>query len=176
MIGLTDSQNYTNIANAIRNKLNTTNTYTPSQMANAILQISSGESGSGSGFSGTPIAGDTPILHSDVNARITDTSDLVATGVSITIQKNGTYRFKAPTYNTYSANAVFGKTFKVQLYKNGVGIDEPLELDATTPTLLIKDIECVVGDVVEVYAVSARSASSVLVMGMTACIEWDNGF
>ena len=36
---ITDSQNYTNIANAIRTKNGTNNTYTPANMPNAILNL-----------------------------------------------------------------------------------------------------------------------------------------
>lgn len=43
---LTDPQHYTNIANAIREKNGTSNTYTPADMADAILAIESGGSGS----------------------------------------------------------------------------------------------------------------------------------
>lgn len=45
---LTDPQHYTNIANAIREKNGTSNTYTPANMADAILAIESGGGGSGS--------------------------------------------------------------------------------------------------------------------------------
>lgn len=50
MTVITDNQHYTNIANAIRNKLNTQTAYTPAQMANAILQINTSGSDSGSGL------------------------------------------------------------------------------------------------------------------------------
>ena len=39
---LTDSQHYTNIANAIRGKNGSSDTYTPAEMADAILAIETG--------------------------------------------------------------------------------------------------------------------------------------
>lgn len=53
----TDSQNYTNIANAIRSKVGTSDTFKPSEMASAILDIPSG--------SGTDVS-DTTAIASDV--------------------------------------------------------------------------------------------------------------
>ena len=44
-LGITDTQNYSDIADAIRAKNGTANTYTPSQMAPAILAIPSGGGG-----------------------------------------------------------------------------------------------------------------------------------
>lgn len=43
---LTDPQHYTNIANAIREKNGTSDSYTPADMANAILEIEIGGSSS----------------------------------------------------------------------------------------------------------------------------------
>ena len=43
---LTDPQHYTKIANAIREKNGTSNTYIPSDMASAILEIETGGSSS----------------------------------------------------------------------------------------------------------------------------------
>ena len=64
---LTDSQNYTNIADAIRTKTSTSNTYKPGEMASAILNIPSG--------SGTDVS-DTTATASDVKVgKIFHTAD-----------------------------------------------------------------------------------------------------
>ena len=44
---LTDPQHYTNIANAIRGKNGSSDTYTPAEMADAILAIKSGSLSTG---------------------------------------------------------------------------------------------------------------------------------
>lgn len=63
----TDSQNYTNIANAIRTKVGTSDTFKPSEMASAILSIPSG--------SGTDVS-DTTATASDVKSgKIFHTAD-----------------------------------------------------------------------------------------------------
>nr|DAT84954.1 MAG TPA: GITR ligand protein [Caudoviricetes sp.] len=173
MTVITDNQHYTNIANAIRNKLNTQTTYTPAQMANAISQIST--SGGSSGFSGTPTVGDTPVLFVDTTDKINFT-DLTASNVSLTIQKNGTYRFKSMVYNTYTKSSYFGKNFTVQFYKNDTAIGETTTLEGITPTILSADIEVSAGDIIKVCGTSANASYAIVIMGMVACINWDNSF
>lgn len=173
MTVITDNQHYTNIANAIRNKLNTQTTYTPAQMANAISQIST--SGGSGGFSGTPTVGDTPVLFVSTTDKINST-DLMASNVSLTIQKNGTYRFKSMVYNTYTKSSYFGKNFTVQFYKNDTAIGEVTTLEGITPTILSADIEVSAGDIIKVYGTSANASYAIVIMGMVACINWDNSF
>lgn len=175
MIVTTDNQHYTDIANAIRNKLNTQTTYTPAQMANAISQINISGGSGGSGFSDIPTVGDTPVLFTDATDKINST-DLTASNVSLTIQKNGTYRFKSMVYNTYTKSSYFSKHFTVQFYKNDTAIGETTTLEGITPTILSADIEVSAGDIIKVYGTSANASYAIVIMGMVACIDWNNGF
>lgn len=173
MTVITDNQHYTNIANAIRNKLNTQTAYTPAQMANAILQINT--SGSGSGFDGIPTVGDTPVLFTDATDKI-NTPDLATSNVSLTMKKSGTYRFKSMVYNTYTKSSSFNRECTVQFYKNDTAIDEAITLEGVTPTILSADIEVSAGDIIKVCGTSVSTSYALIIMGIVACIDWNNGF
>lgn len=158
-----------NIANAIRNKNGLTDTYTPSQMAAAINALTPN-----GGFAGTPTAGDTPVLinhNGFVPARSTEPS---ATGISLTIPIAGTYRIKFIAYNSYSNVTYFNYISAVRLYKNSVAVGEQQEITALM--VISQDITCEAGDVIEIYASSANTSYRTAVAGLTACINWDNGF
>lgn len=138
---------------------------------------SSGGSTTGSGLPSTITAGDTPVASSWVTSKVTDSSNETDTGVSLTIKKAGTYRFKILASS--SGNSYNGSSYPtVYLYKNGSSVESASINTSSTLSLPSFDVACVVGDVIKVYAkASGSSWSSVvaLVYGLVACINWDNG-
>lgn len=82
-------------------------------MANNITNIQSG----GEGLPSVITAGDTAILSSSTLAYTCTNTSMTATGISITIPKNGTYRFKFSAGRTSTSS-----TWTTQLYKNGTAI------------------------------------------------------
>ena len=92
MLKLYEESCVQDIADAIRNKNGTVNTYTIRNMAGAINNIQSGSSG-GTGLPDAIIAGDTPIITSNVIAKTISNSKITATGIKIVVPKTGTYRF-----------------------------------------------------------------------------------
>lgn len=71
----TDSANYANIADAIREKNGEETTYLPSEMANAIRSIPGGGGASYTDVTGTLAVGDTTITLSDEAILTTSTID-----------------------------------------------------------------------------------------------------
>lgn len=143
-------------------------------MAALIANIQGGGS---SGFSGTPIAGDTPVIvNNEMKTCVTTT--ITATGLSIRITRTGTYRIKFLAYNTYSSAQAWGTNFTVQIYKNNVSVGNTTTLQPNIPTAIAIEISCEVGDTIEVYAINPAgiAANPVIVSGLMACIEWENGF
>ena len=70
---LTDSKNYTDIANAIREKIGSADTFLPSEMADAILEISGGGGGASIPAPFTKFAAGTfSIADSEAKKEITD--------------------------------------------------------------------------------------------------------
>lgn len=138
---------------------------------------SSGGSTTGSGLPSTITAGDTPVASSWVTSKVTDSSNETDTGVSLTIKKTGTYRFKilaSSSGNSYSSSSYP----TVYLYKNGSSVESASINTSSTLSLPSFDVACAVGDVMKVYAKASGSSwnsSSALIYGLVACINWDNG-
>lgn len=111
MLKLYEESCVQDIADAIRNKNGTANTYTIRNMAVAINNIQSGSSG-GTGLPDTIIAGDTPIIASNVMVKTIADSNITATGIKIVVPKTGTYRFKFACERTNITG-----DYTTQLYK-----------------------------------------------------------
>ena len=138
----------------------------------------SGSSGStaDSGLPSSIVAGDTPVMASWTTSKVTDSTNEADTGISLTIKKAGTYRFKilASSSSSYS-----GSSYPtVYLYKNDSSVENASINTSSTLSLPSFDVACAAGDVIKVYAKASGSswnASSALVYGLVACINWDNG-
>ena len=158
----------TAIGNAIRGKTGTSAKMTLDEMATAISQISSG--GSSGGLPNTITAGDTPILTSDVMAFTTTSTNMTKTGISITVPKTGTYRFKFSCARTNTSG-----TFTAQLYKNGSAISGATATWNSYQGTCSNDVSCNQGDSIEIYANSRGSSYRNIVGLLVACIDWDIG-
>lgn len=133
---------------------------------------SSGGSSSGSGLPSTIVAGDTPVAANWTGVNITSTT-MTDTKISITIKKAGTYRFKIPAVakSSFSSGSP-----TVSLYKNGASANSTT-ITSSVVECVSFDLECAVGDVISVYAQavgSNYSSTTVTVLGLIACIDWQN--
>lgn len=142
-----------------------------------VMGTYTGSSSGGSGLPSTITAGDTPVASSWVTSKVTDSSNETDTGVSLTIKKAGTYRFKILASS--SGNSYNGSSYPtVYLYKNGFSVESASINISSTLSLPSFDVACAVGDVIKVYAKASGSSwnsSSALIYGLVACINWDNG-
>lgn len=138
---------------------------------------SSGSSTTGSGLPSTITAGDTPVMASWTTSKVTNSSNETDTGVSLTIKKTGTYRFKilaSSSGSSYSSSSYP----TVYLYKNGSSVGNASINTSSALSLPSFDVDCKSGDVIKVYAKgsgSSWSSAAALVYGLVACINWDNG-
>lgn len=133
-----------------------------------------------SGNSGIPsviTAGDTPVMASWSTSKVSDITNETDTGVSMTIKKAGTYRFKILASS--SGGSYSGSSYPtVYLYKNDSTIESASINTSSTLSLPSFDVDCKAGDVIKVYAKgsgSSWSSASALIYGLVACIDWDNG-
>lgn len=119
-------------------------------------------------------AGDTPVLANANWARATNSNSLSGTGISVTVTKAGTYRFKWGFGGGYKGQ--WGSyTVYSQLYRNGSAVGTQLSVTGTTQASL--DLACEAGDTVEIY-LRGYNYSGLYgdAGGLVACIDWDNGF
>lgn len=119
----------------------------------------------------TPIAGDTVVMANFGSYQAEKSSNVLATGIKMVMNKSGTYRFKTIARNSYSESSSFGYVSQVQFYKNGTAFGTPHEMAATTTTIITEDIECDANDEIEVYASSANSSYITNCYGLFACIQ-----
>ena len=167
MLKLYEESCVQDIADAIRNKNGTANTYTIRNMAVAINNIQSGSSG-GTGFPDTIIAGDTPIIASNVMVKTIADSNITATGIKIVVPKTGTYRFKFACGRTNSTG-----DWTTQLYKNGVAISGAVSTWSNYEGYCIADVSCDSGDEIEIYAQSRGVNYRNIIGQLVACIDWN---
>lgn len=126
----------------------------------------------GEGGSGLPDvieAGDTPVLASFSSKEIYGTS-YQDTGLSVTIPKDGTYRFK---FNCTSESN--SGTRGSQLRKNGTTVYTNTQWSAGDGYLQTNsyDLACAAGDVIAVYMRSFSSSYTVNCLTLVGCINWD---
>ena len=121
------------------------------------------------------VAGNTPALASWTGSKVSATT-ATDTGLSLTIQNHGTYRFKIPYFTSASYGS--GSSCTVYIYKNGSQLTSGTA--ATSPTSPLSfDVQCSSGDVISVYAAgtgSGYSATAITVLCLIGCIDWSNGF
>lgn len=141
----------------------------PSSAVNGDLWVDTSDEG-GSFPPSTITAGDTPVMCNPTFAKSSSSSALANTGISLTIPKAGTYRFK-----WYLAGGS-GYTVYSRLYKNGtaVGTQKSTTNEAMCPT---EDLSCSAGDVIAIWTRGYSYGGTWGSSGMlVACIDGDNGF
>ena len=167
MLKLYEESCVQDIADTIRNKNGTANTYTIRNMAVAINNIQSGSSG-GTGFPDTIIAGDTPIIASNVMVKTIASSKITATGIKIVVPKTGTYRLKFTCGRTNTTG-----DYTTQLYKNGVEISGAVATWSNYEGYCIADVSCDSEDEIEIYAQSRGANYRNIIGQLVACIDWN---
>ena len=119
----------------------------------------------------TITAGNTPVLVSSTMAHTCTSTSMTATGISVTVPRAGTYRFKFSCARTNTSG-----TWTAQLYKNGSAISNATATWSSYQGTYSGDISCSANDKIEIY-VKSRGTSYRLITGhLTACINWDTGF
>ena len=122
----------------------------------------------GAGLPDTIIAGDTPVLLNAGAYNATSTS-LKNTGISLTIPKDGTYRFKwTMTGGDPSKTAIISP-----LYKNGTAVGT--QKSTNVSLACSEDLTCVAGDTVSIYFAGYSYFGRYFggVGNLCACIDWD---
>lgn len=137
-------------------------------MAVAINDIQSGSSG-GTGLPDTIIAGDTPIIASNVMVKTIANSNITATGIKIVVPKTGTYRFKFACGRTNISG-----DYTTQLYKNGVAISGAVSTTwSSYEGYCIADASCDSEDEIEIYAQSRGTNYRNIIGQLVACIDYN---
>lgn len=123
---------------------------------------------SGGGLPDTVIAGDTPIIASNVIVKTINDSNMTATGIKIVVPKTGTYRFKFACGRTNLTG-----DWTTQLYKNGVAISGAVSTWSSYEGYCIADVSCDSGDEIEIYAQSRGTNYRNIIGQLVACIDWN---
>lgn len=126
--------------------------------------------GGGGGAPSTIVAGDTPVLSSDTLASTINSTSMTNTGISVTIKKAGTYRFKFGCGRTSTSG-----TWTTQLYKNGSAVSGATVTWSSYQGTCKADVTCAAGDVISIYGRSRSSTYRLIVGQLVACIDWDTG-
>ena len=114
-------------------------------------------------------AGDTPVM-ADHNVGMASGKTDTDLGLTLTIPTAGTYRFRVPC-------AASGNGGIMYLYKNGIeaASGDVLAVEKVSG-VFSADIQCAAGDIITVVANAGSGFRTVTAMGLTACINWNNGF
>lgn len=148
-----DESLLTGIANAIRGKNGSSDTYTPAQMATAISAIPTGE------VLWANWNGDVAAYNSSGTPQITD--------LSITVPVAGTYKVKSIVRNTYPYS--YGSGAHVRYYKNNTAVGTQHTVAAATFSAVEETITCAAGDVITLYCCSANSTYTTACSGLFVC-------
>ena len=127
--------------------------------------------GGGSSVPTTITAGDTPVLFSSTMAHTCTSTSATATGISITVPRAGTYRFKFSCARTNTSG-----TWTAQLRKNGTAISNATATWNQYQGTYSGDIQCNANDKIEIYAQSRGTSYRLITGQLIACINWDTGF
>ena len=136
----------------------------------ASAQVSITSSG-GITIPSTITAGDTPVLSSSTMAHTCTSTNMTATGISVTVPRAGTYRFKFSCGRTNTSG-----TWTAQLYKNGSAISGATATWSSYQGTYTGDISCAANDKIEIYVKSRGSSYRLITSQLVACINWDTGF
>lgn len=163
------------IKQIIQSMIAKSNTVTGKSDANLTSAIQSlidgygqGGSSGGTGLPDTIIAGDTPIIASNIMVKTITNIDMTATGIKIVVPKTGTYRFKFACGRTNLTG-----DWTTQLYKNGVAISGAVSTWSSYEGYCIADVSCDSGDEIEIYAQSRGTNYRNIISQLVACIDWN---
>lgn len=123
-------------------------------------------SSSGGGLPDTVEAGDTPVVSSSKLVTTLATVDNTATGISVTVPKSGTYRFKFSCGRTNTTG-----DWTTQLYKNGVAVSDAMVLWDAYQGSCTADISCNAGDSVEIYGFTRGTNYRSIIGQLVGCIN-----
>ena len=123
---------------------------------------------SGGGLPDTIIAGDTPVIVSNVMVKTIFDSNITATGIKIVVPKTGTYRFKFACGRTNITG-----DWTTQLYKNGSAISGAVSTWSNYEGYCIADVSCDSEDEIEIYAQSRGANYRNIIGQLVACIDWN---
>ena len=154
-------------------------TYTAPNGVDGYSPVTVTVSGGGGGLPDVIAAGDTPVLLDTKTWYIEDNGNLQKSDLSLTIPRAGTYRFKWNLIGEYSNGTLHSK-----LYKNGIAVTSdityktPGSPDYIWSNIVSADVTCAAGDVIELYMQGYYRSGYHYggCAGLTACIDWDNGF
>lgn len=130
-----------------------------------------GGAGGGLTIPTTITAGDTPVLFSSTMAHTCTSTTATATGISITVPRAGTYRFKFSCARTNTSG-----TWTAQLRKNGTAVSNATATWNQYQGSYSGDIQCNANDKIEIYATSRGTSYRLITGQLIACINWDTGF
>lgn len=119
----------------------------------------------------TITAGDTPVLSSATLAYTSTSTSMTASGISVTIPKDGTYRFKFSVARTNTSG-----TWGAQLYRNGSPISGATATWSQYQGTYSGDIACTSGDKIEIYVQSRGTQYRLMASQLVAYIDWATGF
>lgn len=157
------------IADAVRNKTGETEELTLSGIVIGINNI--GNSEGGITVPDTITAGNTPVLVSSTMVHTCTSTTATATGISVTVPRDGTYRFKFSCARTNTSG-----TWTAQLYKNGSAISGATATWSSYQGSYNGTVQCKANDKIEIYAKSRGTSYRLMTGQLVACIEWDTGF
>lgn len=115
--------------------------------------------------------GDTPVLFSSTMAHTCTSTNATATGISITVPRAGTYRFKFSCARTNTSG-----TWTAQLHKNGTAVSGATATWSSYQGSCTADIRCDANDKIEIYSQSRGSSYRLITGQLIACINWNTGF
>lgn len=119
----------------------------------------------------TITAGDTPVLFSSTMAHTCTSTSATATGISITVPRAGTYRFKFSCARTNTSG-----TWTAQLRKNGTAVSGATATWNQYQGSYSGDVQCNANDKIEIYSQSRGTSYRLITGQLIACIDWDTGF
>lgn len=149
--------------------ITTNGTHNVTNYASAVVNVSSG--GGGTSIPSTITAGDTPVLSSSTMAHTCTSTSATATGISITVPRAGTYRFKFSCARTNTSG-----TWTAQLRKNGTAVSGATATWSSYQGSCSADVQCNANDKIEIYAQSRGSSYRLITGQLIACVNWDTGF
>jgi hypothetical protein len=141
------------------------------QIKTALEGKAAGGGGGGITVPDTITAGDTPVLVSTTMAHTCTSTSATATGISITVPRAGTYRFKFSCARTNTSG-----TWTAQLRKNGTAISGATATWNSYQGSYNGTVQCNANDKIEIYATSRGSSYRLITGQLVACIDWDTGF
>lgn len=116
------------------------------------------------------VAGDTPVLFARCAGYRASTS-YGDVGLSFTIVKSGTYRFK-----WHSIRGDDSGTYGTRLMQNGTAVYTSTTWTGTYEQHSSYDLACSAGDVIKLQSRSGSSYYNIYINNFTACINWTTGF